>query len=243
MAERAFRVVWQAPDRAFSRVAWLRIDRDSGQLRYRFGYEPSASLPTSFQPFLAFPDLSRVWESDQMFPFFANRVLSPRAPGYAEYIAELGLEAEATPIELLAGTLGRRQTDTVQVIPAPVVREGLARQRFLTSGVRHVAADHRPDVSEAIARLAPGDVLHLRDDPGNEYDPRAVLVDDDGGPVGWVPGHMLEELHKAREINHRAVRCIVVHANGPSAPWHLRLLCDLERPALDTDETPLTAGL
>lgn len=235
---RTFRVVWQAPDGTFWRVGWLRAEEATSGLAYRFGYEPRAALPSGFEPFLAFPELDQVVESDELFSFFTNRVLSPRAPSYAEYLTELGLDVtDATPVEMLARTLGRRMTDTVQVVPAPVVQpDGMTHQRFLVSGVRHIARDRRPDVSDVIGRLTPGTELRLVDDFGNDADPRAVLVDDRSGPLGWVPQYLLEEFHKARSLDERAVRCIVVHANGPEAPWHFRLLCDLERPALESDE-------
>lgn len=238
---RTFRVIWQAPDRRFWRVSWLEAVATSTGARYRFGYESPAALPSDFQPFLAFPDLAQVWEAEELFPFFTNRLLSPRAPGYSEHLTELGLNAvDATPVEMLARTLGRRTTDTVQVVPAPVVQtDGMALQRFLVSGVRHIARERRPDVSHVIERLSPGTELELVDDVGNDADPRAMLVDDRSGPLGWVPQYLLEELHKARNIDERAVRCLVVHANGPDAPWHVRLLCDLVRPALETDERPV----
>jgi hypothetical protein len=41
-------------------------------------------------------------------------------------------------------------------------------------------------------------------------------------PVGWIPNLMLEDIH--RLLSKTTVTFTADHVNGPSAPWHLRLL-------------------
>jgi hypothetical protein len=217
---RRLRVVWRnRQTRYFHEVATLRVPEDD-DMAYEFVYR--RPLPPSFTAFPAFPDLGHTYESPSLFPFFQNRIMSPLRPDYEDYLAALGLTRdEATPFEMLARTGGGRATDTVQVVPEPLAGDaGSAEQLFLASGVRHL-----PQTDELLSRLQQGDVLVLRDEPDNEHDPRAILLDAQADrPVGWVPSYMLDEVHEARQGG-TSVRVFVEKANGPDTPAHLRLLC------------------
>lgn len=219
---RCLRVVWQDPaTRQFHEVATLRIPCDGDGL---YGFEYRRPLADAFVPFPAFPDVDRAYESPTLFPFFQNRIMSPLRPDYDDYLAALGLTRdEATPFEMLSRTGGVRATDTVQVVPEPVANDdGTTDQLFLASGVRHL-----PDHDELLASLRPGHELLLRDEPDNEFDSRAILLDAEAKrAVGWVPSYLLDEVHKFRD-GRDPVRVFVERANGPDTPAHLRLLCRL----------------
>lgn len=219
--DRCLRVVWQdQTTRAFHEVATLTVPAD-GEGEYVFRYRHP--LPESFVAFAAVPDTSRDYGSPRLFPFFANRIMSARRADYDEYLAALGLTRdEATPFEMFARTGGgRRATDTVQVIPDPVVQDdGAVEQLFLASGVRY-----QDDADELLAALNPGDELVLRDESDNPHDVRAILLDARRSrPVGYVPSYLLDEVHDARGAG-ADVRVRVEQANGPDVPAHLRLLC------------------
>jgi hypothetical protein len=93
---------------------------------------------------------------------------------------------------------------------------------FPASGVRHVEG-----ADERIAHLVRGQELFIRSEPDNPWGPRALLLDvATSEPVGWVPAYLLDEVLKYRE-EARQLRVTVEQANGPEAPWHLRLLCRL----------------
>lgn len=226
--KRRFRVVWQHPEsRRFSAVGDLVIDHEGPQIgRCAFSYRSDARTEPDFHPFLAFPEFGhRYVREGSLFPFFANRVMSARRPDYSQYVEALGLSAElADPVEILARSGGGRATDTVHVVPEPVpAPSGGTTRHFLASGVRHLDG-----ASDRVAGLAHGARLELRDEPDNPENPRAVLLDADGGrPVGWVPNYLLDELHKAREEGDQ-VLVTVEKANSPDAPAHLRLLCRMD---------------
>ena len=78
-----------------------------------------------------------------------------------------------------------------------------------------------------IGHLVRGQELFIRSEPDNPWDARALLLDvATSEPVGWVPAYLLDEVHKYRE-EAKKLRMTVEQANGPEAPWHLRLLCRL----------------
>lgn len=214
--ERAFAVVWQHPStRSFTRVGRLAVGGDS----YEFRYDERAADVEGFKPFLAFPDLRRTYRSDELFPFFGNRVLSARRPDYPVYLERLGLQS-ADPIEILARSGGGRATDTVHLAPEPALTpDGFVELRFLASGVRHADPD-----GTHLRAVAAGDVLALRDDEDNAVNPLALSLDTtSGAPVGWVPDYLLDTVRGLRESYDLTVVAEVV--NPPDTPSHLRLLC------------------
>ncbi len=216
--ERAFVVVWQNPEtRIFTRVGRLEVRTDG----YEFRYDESAADVEGFEPFLAFPDLSEPYRSEELFPFFGNRVLSARRPDYPIYLERLGL-AEADPVEILARSGGGRATDTVHLVPEPVLTSaGYVELRFLASGVRHADPD-----GTHLRSVSAGDVLVVRDDVENPVNPLALLLDTTtGASVGWVPDYLLETVRGLRASYDLQVIAEVV--NPPETPSHLRLLCQL----------------
>ena len=204
---------------------------------YRFGYVRHALNVRDFRPLLGFSDLYRQYDSDKLFPLFAQRVMDPRRPDYERYVRRLGLDEDSSPWEQIARSQGRRQGDTIQLLPEPVNEHGAITGRFLVHGVRHVPGpsrmlDGRPvqvdgeQVEAALAGLRPGDALGIASEPANEVNALALMVlAERSTPVGWIPNLLLEDMH--RLMARADVSVVVEHANGPDAPWHLRLLARL----------------
>jgi transcriptional regulator with XRE-family HTH domain len=223
---REFRVVWQnLQTRQFVHVGWLRVA--SG--RFTFEYTPDAELDPDFEPFASFPDLRTPYESTELFPFFAERVISAAQPGYDDLISALGLDRHsATPVELLARSWGRSPHDTIQIVPEPTVGpDGACARLFLVSGVSHVDEADPKRVSDLISNLKSGQSMSIDPEPDNPVNSEALVLEIDGRRVGWIPDYLLDELRKVsgEGVN---VAVTVERANGPSTPWHLRLLCRLE---------------
>jgi hypothetical protein len=88
---------------------------------YRFVYTRGALTLPRFEPFPGMPHLDRVYESAQLFPVFANRLLSPSRPEYQRFLSWSGFSAAdpPDPIALLGVTEGRRATDALEVFPCP----------------------------------------------------------------------------------------------------------------------------
>lgn len=216
-------VVWQNPQtRRFARVGHLDVRLDEAE--YIFSYEADADEVEGFAGFAAFPDLGHRYRSDELFPFFTNRVLSPRRPEYDDYLDALGLgDADPSPVEILARSGGGRATDTVHVVPAPrVTDDGQHVFRFLASGIRHVEG-----ASERLERLEPGTELELRAEPDNPVRENALLLDvAKQEPVGYVPDYLLDVVDAYREAGDISVYAEQV--NPRDVPAHVRLLCRLE---------------
>ncbi len=229
-----FVVAWQHPERRLIEpVGLLTYD---GRM-YWFAYIRNALRVKDFQPLLGFADLHRSYASEDLFPLFAQRAMDPRRPDYQRYLTRLGLEGEPGPLEQIARSQGRRQGDTIQLLPVPAVDGDEVAFLFLVNGVRHVPdrplnlSGHeihvtREQVESALGQLRQGDALGLVDEPKNPVNPLAVLVTASSVPVGWMPDLLAEDLHRLRDC--AEVTVSVAHVNGPDAPWHLRLLARLQ---------------
>jgi hypothetical protein len=233
-------VAWQHPaERWIEPIGFL----SRGHRFYRFVYIRNAQTVKDFQPLLGFQDFYREYSSPELFPLFAERVMDPRRPDYHRYVERLGLEGQPHPWELITRSQGRRLGDTLQFLPEPVTEDNKLICLFLVNGIRHVPDGPitldghefrvtKERVSSVLEGLRTGDALRLVNEPGNPFNPLAIVVTGALIPVGWMPNLLLEDLHRLMES--AKIKVTVERANGPDAPWHLRLLARLEaEPAND----------
>jgi hypothetical protein len=239
-ASQRLAVAWQHPvSRAISPVGFLSYD---GHV-YQFAYMRNAQSVTDFRPLLGFPELYKAYCSADMFPLFAQRAMDPRRPDFHRYVESLGLDGEPSPWEQITRSEGRRQGDTIQLLPEPTVTRGELTCRFLVHGIRHAHEGQkilggqrvpvtREQVEDALARLSHGDELLLAAEPGNPRNPLALMVIGSGVPVGYLPDLLTEDVCDL--IRRANITVTVEHVNGSSAPWHLRLMaCLRANPAGD----------
>lgn len=102
-------VAWQHPEeRSIQPVGFLTRDRDV----YKFAYIRNALAVRDFRPLLGFEDLHRSYQTQDLFPLFAQRAMDARRPDYQRYVQTLGLEGDPSPWEQIARSQGRREGDT-----------------------------------------------------------------------------------------------------------------------------------
>lgn len=230
-------VVWQHPvSRTLVPIGRLSHDDDG----FHFSYTRAASQVQDFRPLPGLGDLWMRYSSQALPAIFRQRVMEADRPDFTQYVASLGLAPEmATPWEQIVRSGGSRAGDTLQFMEIPRVSEGRALARFLASGVRHIPNQTRvlsgqsvhvttEEHEDALRALAPGAMVDLVPEDGNEYDRCATLVTRAGVPVGYVP--QLLSASVRRLLTSHETQARVVRVNGPSAPPHLRLVLDLDTP-------------
>lgn len=225
--ERRLYVSWRAPHGSIYPIGMLIRRRVHGQDRYIFAYLKLAEQLDDFAPLPGLPDLHRRYDSEGLFPVFANRVMPRSRPDFDLLAGRVDLAGYVDPFEVMARSGGRRATDRIEVFSGPVrTADDRASSLFFVRGIRHL-----PGAAEVVSALAVGDQLVLVDDANNRYNPRAVLLRaTDGRQVGWVPDYLVEHVHELRDLNQAEPRVTVEHVNDEMAPPHLRLLCRLDAP-------------
>lgn len=207
-------------DRTYHKVGVLQRAEDE----YLFTYVPQDQRPAGFMPLPGLPDTSGTLRSPVLFAAFSQRLMSPRRPDYRASMDALGLldvQDVAAPIEVLARSGGRRAGDLLEIVEIPQVGPGgQVELTFLVHGVRYQGEA----AARVIDELDPGDELRLEPEPHNERDPDAIVVMDDGTPLGYVPMPLCETVHDVMSGDY-SLR--VDRANPRELGFHLRLLVTL----------------
>ena len=216
-------VAWQDPQtRQWYPVGKLTVEGGV----YRFVYTKGATLSKNFIPFGSLRDLHEVYRSPDLFPLFANRLISKKRPEYRDFLRWLDLqEVEAYPLVILARTEGVRATDSLTVFPCPEPdAQGRYVVHFFSHGLRHLAEESRIRINT----LRAGDKLYLLPDPQNPHDGYAIALrtNDPATIVGYCPRYISRDFLEILENSPDSSEVHVKRVNT-DAPIQLRLLCTL----------------
>lgn len=223
-------LAWQAPTQSPSSRAWFpvgRLDAELSSPSYRFRYTGgalTAQAQAGFEPLLAFPEFRQDYRSDELFPLFKNRVLSPNRKDFDEYLEWLDLDRRhADPIEILEVSGGSRETDNLEVFPKiQKDAEGNFRIRFFLHGLRHLGSV----AQERAAHLKAGDGLRVSVELNNPATRLAVpLHTEDYIMIGWAPRYLVDDL--LASVPHAPLLAAsVARINEGNAPMNKRILID-----------------
>jgi hypothetical protein len=235
-------LAWQDP----TERTWVPVGKLSFEDgMYRFVYTHGALRFANFIPFGRMKDLHAIYESRELFPLFANRLLPKSRPEYKDFLYWLNVkEDEDDPLALLALTGGIRETDSLTVFPCPEkTPENTYHVHFFSQGIRYL-----PDATiDRVNSLSPGDLLYLMPDPQNPTDSFAIALRTKDPPVivGYCPRYLSKDFHVFLRALPREMKLCVERIN-PEAPMQLRLLCSLTapwpkdfQPCSDPDYRPL----
>lgn len=217
-------LAWQDPkDRR-----WFPVGRlDYNDNLYRFVYTKGAKESPNFIPFGQMQNLEDTYESTELFPLFANRLLSKTRPEYKDFLHWLNLQGnEDDPIALLARSAGIRGTDSLTVFPCPERdSDGKYHAHFFSHGIRHL-----PDAAiGVVGKLRPGTRLYLMPDPQNPHDSHALALrtNDPVTIVGYCPRYLSEDFLRVLQVNGLDEAQVTVEKVNRDAPIQLRLLCSM----------------
>lgn len=199
---------------------------------FQFVYTKGAQEDKAFTPFGRMTNLEGRYESTDLFPLFANRILSTKRPEYSKFVQWIAAEQQAgDPMVLLGRTGGRRATDTLVVYPKPEPNEsGEFDLIFLCHGISHLPKD----AIDRVANLKMDEALFPMFDVRNPQDRNAIALrtDDPTHLIGYVPRFFAKDFRKCIDAAAAAsadVELKVVRVN-PDAPHQFRLLCRLTGP-------------
>lgn len=197
--------------------------------KYYFQYTRGALSSEHFEPFARMRDLGKKYESESLFPTFANRLISKNRPEYKSMISWLGLNSDTPDIQfhMLSLLGGQRETDKIRMIPRPErSSSGTFKIRFFVHGLRYMV----DDAADEVAKLDNGEELILGLEANNPKDKDAISVSkaSPGCMLGYVPRYYAHDLRKViqdKECKRLNVKVVKVN---PDAPLSMRLLCEVE---------------
>jgi hypothetical protein len=217
---------------------------------YRYWYTAGARKP-GFRPFPGMESLEAVYESEDLFPLFDNRLLSDSRPEYEAYLRWSGFEPGAAPdpIVVLGVTEGIRQTDAVEVFPCPSPdADGCYFNKFFLHGIRWMA----PAAIERVNELKEDEPLKLMLDFQNEHDPQAVAVRSETTrmQIGYVPRYLAADVGRLVQACEPNFIQLFVDRVNRDAPLQNRLLCRMHacwpegfEPCSSADFLPIPADV
>jgi hypothetical protein len=219
-------LAWQDPNNR----SWFPIGRLTFESeKFTFVYTQGASTAaqdSTFEPLYSFPDFDRVYCSETLFPFFANRVMRPSRPDYTDYIEWLNIPQHPDdPITILSRSGGKKATDHFEVFPCPEPdQNGLYHIHFFLHGLRH----RQQSAIERVNTLNVREQLYLMHDVQNAHDSWALaLRTDDEHLIGYCPRYLVPDIHELLKQNPKLVNVHVERVNLVPAPIQLRLLCSI----------------
>ena len=200
-----------------------RLEHDNST--YRYFYTQGAKKP-GFRPFDHMEAFDQVYESDELFPVFANRLLPSTRPEYDEFLRWGGFDRDhpPDPIVILGLTEGRRQTDAIEVFPCPKPDDrGNYFNKFFLHGIRWLGEP----AAQRIARLQDDEPLKVMFDVQNDHDANAVAVrtEDDRVLIGYFPRYLAADAKRLLASCDSNYFSLVVDRVNPDAPLQNRVLC------------------
>ena len=195
-------------------------------VEYEFAYingAEEARKAVGFPPIPGFPDLTRQYRSDRLFPLFQNRVMNPSRPDRAEYLRRLGLPEDTDAMSELAVSGGQRRTDTFQVFPAivPSADDGRFTHRCPLHGLRDTGAA----AIKRIAALHQGEALNLASESDNPAALEVKVKTGKGHHIGWLPRYLVDAVHQDDTWRITEAKATVAQVNR-DGPLSHRLLID-----------------
>lgn len=220
-------VSWQDPEKRH----WYPVGRLTYKKPvYKFVYTVGAKEAENFSLFFGMDSLNTVYESEQLFPIFSNRLLSSSRPEYAKLINWLSLQTkDIDPFAILSLTGGIRKTDSIEIFPCPVPTPSNSYEmNFFSRGLSH----QLEETQKRVDQLKPGEKLFLMKDVQNEYDRLALALrtDDPVSIVGYCPRYLAPDINELLKQNGPESVEVTVEKVNTDAPYQLRLLCNVISP-------------
>lgn len=192
---------------------------------YSFKYTRGALKDPDFRKFEGMEDLNREYIFRDLPPLFQNRILNSKRPEFPKLMQWLGLQQDASPLDILSLTGGIRITDNLQTFcEIKPDKNG----RFEHTLFIHSVGQLQDPQLKRIDELQVGEKLYFCLDVQNEYDHSAVIVrtENPKNIVGYCPRYLAEAITAMLKTQHDSLT-ITVDAINRDAPLQYKLRCKI----------------
>lgn len=220
---------WKSPkNNSWHVVGLLRENNINGS--YTFNYTNGAIEALETNNFMAFngmEDIYSTYRSDELFPLFKNRLLSPKRPEYPRFISWLGLdEDEISPIDIFRRSGGTRETDQFQLFSrVEFDKSGYFEHIFFAHSLSHLGGK----ANERVSTLNHNDRLYLCLDSQNSFDRNAVIIraENPAEIIGYCPRFLANDISSFIKKDKNSIEAYV-ESVGQDSPSNYKLMCKIK---------------
>jgi len=180
--------------------------------KYQFKYlidGLNKAIRNGFEPLIAFPSTTEVYENYDMFPAFSSRLPDKRRREIKEILAKYNLE-KYDAFDLLKKSGGILPTDSLEFIDPIFLDDPNIMREFYVAGVSHYDFCDNKD-NKKIVSVEKNEELKLIKDIKNSYDKYAIKIESkDSHVFGYIPIFFSKAVFDALSYN-RNVECVVIN--------------------------------
>jgi hypothetical protein len=204
--------------------SWLTVGKLSeNNGKYLFQYSSAAASSQRFTPFGRMTDFNTIYESEELFPLFSNRLLNKSRPEYKSFLSWLDIDDSASPIDILSLSQGTRATDSLRVYSLPEKIGSEYVSKFFIAGMSHVA--HEP--AERLEQLKKDERLYLMEDTQSAYSNALTLrTEEPKMLVGYCPSFLSAQIKTLLDRDKNCVQVSIQKVNFDAPPPY-KILCKL----------------
>lgn len=185
-------LVWKEPiSRRQYTIAKLS---KNGKYEFEYAFEIADAIEKGFQPFVAFQDINKKYESEKLFASFSSRIPDRRRKNIGEILKKYGLD-EYDEYKLLKRSGGRLPIDNLEFID-PIIINGQRhiKRIFNTAGQRHYLGCNGGNCNKSL-ELSLNEELVLELDPNNDKDKYAIKICNKSNDlIAYIPRYYNREL-------------------------------------------------
>lgn len=185
-------LVWKEPiSRRQYTIAKLS---KNGKYEFEYAFDINEAIKKGFEPFVAFKDVNRKYESEKLFASFSSRIPDRRRKDIGEILKKYGLD-EYDEYKLLKRSGGRLPIDNLEFIDPIIINEENSIKRiFNTAGPRYYLGCDGKNCDRSL-EVSLNEELILEPQPDNEKDKYAIKIcNKSNNLLGYIPRYYSKEL-------------------------------------------------
>lgn len=170
-------------------------------------------------------NLYSLYVGDILPPLFQNRILNSRRPEFKTFLEWLDLDENYDPLDILALTEGKRNTDSLEIFPLPQVIDNYIHINFFIHGLSHISKWAEGNLT----KLHIGQRLLCMHDIQNGVDPSAIMLrtEHPSTLVGFSPRYLAKDFLKLLTYK-QSLFDIKIKKINIEAPPAYQILCKMQ---------------
>lgn len=215
-------IAWEYPDLQ-KLITVARLSRKDN--KYILCYTRGALEVGYFVPGGPFAGKESIYVSDELLPFFENRILNRKRPEFKDFLRWLDLDYSSyDPLVILILTEGERATDRFKIFPLPEIKtDGSFNLKFFINEINNT------NYEEIFSHLHLDDPLSLRLKPQAKIEKNTIFLEtkDSKILIGSLPTYLCQYFSQIFKNNKASNLQIIVTKINTDTRFSYKFLCSL----------------